>query len=92
MVAQTALSVYFQSSQGQLWLLQHFFLFFFFSLPDLIFFSPSVKPFPKGAIHFPSNVLSAWVQVFSGTFLCVTFVKTELIKDRYKERKMDESS
>lgn len=87
MTAQTTLSVCFQSSQGQVWLLQRF----FFSLPDLLFFF-SVKLFPKGPIHFHSNVLSARVQMLSAAFLYVTFVKTELMKDRYKERKMGESS
>lgn len=87
MTAQAAVSVCFQSSPGQVWLLQHFFS----SLPDLIFFS-SVKLFPKGPIHFRSNVLSAWVQMFSSTFLFVTFVKTELIKDRHKGRRVGEPS
>lgn len=36
--------------------------------------------------------MAAQVQVLSRTFLCVTFVQTELIKDRYKERKMGSPS
>lgn len=80
MTAQTALSVDFQLLQGQVWLLGHsFFLLIFFN---------SFKSFPRGPFHFHNNVMTARVQVFSGTFLCVAFVLTELIKDSYKERKM----